>query len=956
MSVELRFLGWDAPATTKVREFLLPQQLSGPVDLAKDLIVVPTRQAGRRLRESLALHCASQKTALLSLRVVTPAFFLRPDDGADTVAAPLEVVAVWADILMKADLSQHSGLFPARAPSQDFIWALRTSEMIEGLRDTLADGRYRIADVYKDFGSLLEEEERWHDLADMESMYLERLSALGLKDPCVGMLQNAESTEPPRGIERIVVAAVPDPTPLMVRKLERLSQQIPIVVLIHAPEALADCFDGWGRPLPAKWRERRIDVPDPDANIVLGGSPWLQSQKVLELMAQEAGRFGPADVAIGVPDSEVIPFLETDLAGVGLIPFNPAGKSADQHPLSQLLQAFRNLRQEGDYPSVSAFMRNVDFLDYLQKKHRILPCRVLKELDNYQNTHLPQSLDDMIRAFARPAAASTRHAGFANLGKAIGVMAEQVRGFEAADVDSSLRSLLQTVYEFRTIDARKPEDSEFVAVAEAIDTALRQMSRDALTALGMDKESALELLLWSLSQQRYYPEPEEAIMDLEGWLELPWNDAPFLIVTGMNDGSVPNSRPADVFLPDTLRRQLNLRHDEDRLAADAYLMTALIESRRKHGRVCFTFGKTGSTGDVLKPSRLLFQCNDAELPRRAERLFGTPPEARVSCPSSISFRLEAVPPPDVPAGKLELKSISVTTFGEYLECPFRFYLKRVLGMEALDDQKMELDAPDFGLLVHAVLHAMAQDEEMRRCQDAGELHDFLCARAADWIKDRLGPSLPLQVESQLESARQRLRQAARVQASLAREGWEILSSERKMARELEGFLITGKIDRIDRHRETGRIRVLDYKTSDKAGTPEEAHLGSLPKDREWPEYARVEIAGRQRRWIDLQLPLYGILLSSDQELRGPFELGYFNLPKALDDTSVVLWDNLTAALLESAGACARGVIIDIKRRRFWPPAQKPRYDDFESLFPADPTTCVNAEAFEAFLKEGKAAS
>jgi hypothetical protein len=80
------------------------------------------------------------------------------------------------------------------------------------------------------------------------------------------------------------------------------------------PEALADCFDGWGRPLPEKWRERRIDVPDPDANIILSGSSWSQSQKVLELMAQEAGRFGPADVSLGVPDSEVIPFLETDLA------------------------------------------------------------------------------------------------------------------------------------------------------------------------------------------------------------------------------------------------------------------------------------------------------------------------------------------------------------------------------------------------------------------------------------------------------------------------------------------------------------------------------------------------------------------------------------------------------------------------------------------------------------------
>jgi len=954
VAVEELFLGWDAPTTAKVRDFLLPAELSGPVDLAKDLIVVPTRQAGRRLREALALHCSSQKTALLSLHVVTPSFFLRPEDDSGTVAVPLEVAAVWADVLMKADLVRYGDLFPTRASSQDFLWALRTGEMIEGLRDTLADGGYRIADVYREFGSLLEEKERWHDLSDLETMYLERLSALGLEDPCVGMLRQAESPEPPRGIERIVVAAVPDPTPLMVRKLEHLAQQVPITILVHAPEALADSFNDWGRPLPEKWQEYRIDVPDPDANIVLSGSPWSQSQKVLELMAQETGRFGPADVAIGVPDSEITPFLEADLAGVGLVSFNPAGKPADQHPLDQLLQAFRDLRSEGDYQSVSAFMRNSDFLDYLQKKHRILPSRVLEDLDNYQNNHLPQSLDDMIMALRQPAPTSARNAEFSNLAKAIGVVAEHVHAFDAAAVDASLRSFLQSVYEFRILNARKPEDSEFVAVAEAIDAALRRLSKGALAALALDKESALELLLWSLGRESYYPEPEEAVIDLEGWLELPWNDAPFLIVTGMNDGKVPDSRPADVFLPDTLRRQLNLRHDEDRLARDAYLITSLIESRCSQGRVCFLVGKTGARGDVLKPSRLLFQCGDAELPRRAERLFGTPPEARAGHPSSISFRLEAVPPLDVPAGSLYLNRISVTAFRDYLNCPFRYYLKHILGMEALDDQKIELDAMDFGSLVHDTLHEMALNEEMRGCADIGRLQEFLCAEAADWVTKRFGRSLPLQVEVQLEAARQRLRQAAKVQTELVRQGWEILRWEMKIEGEMEGILVRGKIDRIDRHRRTGRIRVLDYKTSDKAGVPEEAHLGSLPKETEWPAYARVEVAGRQRRWTDLQLPLYSILLSSAQELRGPFELGYFNLPKALDDTSVFLWENLSAALLESANACARGVICDIKSRRFWPPAQKTRYDDFESLFVGDPTVCVNAETFDAFLNEEKA--
>jgi hypothetical protein len=117
----------------------------------------------------------------------------------------------------------------------------------------------------------------------------------------------------------------------------------------------------------------------------------------------------------------------------------------------------------------------------------------------------------------------------------------------------------------------------------------------------------------------------------------------------------------------------------------------------------------------------------------------------------------------------------------------------------------------------------------------------------------------------------------------------------------------------------------------------------------------VEVDGKKRRWTDLQVPLYAVLLSSDPDLRGPFELGYFNLPKSLDETGVVPWEDVSAALLQSADACARGVIRDIKSRRFWPPAQKTKYDAFGSLFAADPALCVNAEAFQAFFKQEKPA-
>ncbi len=961
MSVELRFLGWDAPLTTKVSEFLLPQGPGDPSSLAGDVIVAPTRQAGRRLRETLAVRASSLKMALPSLRVVTPAYFLQAEDGAPA-ASPLEVTAVWAHVLLEADPGRYRGLFPARVPSGDFRWALRTGEMIEELRRALADGGYSIADVLGQFGGLLEEKERWRDLARLEEACLERQGSLGLHDPLLRQLRHAGEGQPPAGTERLVLASLPDPTPLLVKMLERLAARIPVVVLVHAPEALAGCFDGWGRPIPERWRGRRIEVPDSEANILLGGPPWSQSRRAMELMGQEADRFGPADVALGVPDNEVVPFLEADLAAAGLVAFNPAGRQADRHPLAQLLSAFRGLVREGDYAAASAFLRHADFMDYLQHENRLAPGQVLEEADAFHSRHLPQSFDGLVRGLERVQANVNGHDGqpghrgerYPSLEKALSVVADWVRAFQMGNTDDSLRSFLAAVYEHRLLDvAARPGDAEFAAVAEGIDAGLRSLAPGAPAAAGLDRGNALDLLLWSLEHQSYYPEPEGPLIDLEGWLELPWNDAPFLIVTGMNDGKVPDTRPADVFLPDTLRRQLRLRHDEERLARDAYLMSSFVESRRRDGRVCFIAGKTGASGDVLKPSRLLFQCSEAELPGRAERLFATPVETESGHPSSISFRLAAAPP-DVSPDSLEIRRIRVTAFREYLQCPFRYYLKYVLGMEALDDRKVELDAMDFGSLVHYALHCMSLDAGLRRVQDVPRLQDFLCARAEDWVDRWCGSPPPPAVELQLESARQRLRQAAAVQARLVGEGWETLHAELDIKGVIDGVEVRGRIDRVDRHGETGRIRLLDYKTSSRGAAPGAAHFGPVPADRECPDYALIEVGGRQRRWTDLQVPLYAILLPSTTDLAGPFELGYFNLPRTLDDTGVVCWSDAPDNLLESARHCAEGVISDIRNRRFWPPAQTVTIEEFASVFPGDPARCIDAEAFQDFLRQAEA--
>ena len=76
-------------------------------------------------------------------------------------------------------------------------------------------------------------------------------------------------------------------------------------------------------------------------------------------------------------------------------------------------------------------------------------------------------------------------------------------------------------------------------------------------------------------------------MDIQGWLELAWEDAPHLLVAGVNEGQLPEAIHGDLFLPNTLRELLGLRTNADRLARDTWLMELLLATRAESGKVEF---------------------------------------------------------------------------------------------------------------------------------------------------------------------------------------------------------------------------------------------------------------------------------------------------------------------------------------------------------------------------------
>lgn len=942
----LHFLGWSRPVLDLVGEYLLRDWHDGYLDLSTLLVIVPTRQSGRRLRLKLAELAAERGTGVLPPRVVQPDFLLHPAVSEANPATGAEMLAVFAQLLQGATLpGELPSLFPTKPLEQTRQWALQIAEQLCDLRRllgenglSLAQARDRLTDCFDDPGQW--DPERWHDLARLESLYLQQLEKWHREDPVAAAARTAQDPALPPEIQRVLLAATPDPIPLLLDALERVARTIPVDICVHAPPELGEEFDEWGRPRPDVWIDPSLCLNIADQDIVLVGKPQDQPEAVLH----ELNSRPLADTAVGVPDEEVVPHLEQALRQQQIPAFSPAGKPVSGHTLFHLLQCLGRLVEQHSYEAFSALARNPDFLHALKAENASFQtASFLADLDQIQNEHLPLTFSDLLDR-CRDSDGTTLATGREELDTACTLACRLLHAMQVPD-PAALRTVLQDLYSARLLTPDDPEDRDFAEVAACVAAELANLDSPAVASFCSDPGARLNLLLHVLRNQRYYPESPEPALDLDGWLELHWNDAPGLVITGFNEGRVPSSIVGHVFLPDQARARLGLLHNDQRLARDSYLLQAALASRADNGAVTLVVGKTTDAGDPLKPSRLLFRCPDTQLAQRAQALFREIQKSSRDLPRRFAWKLT---PPSRPIRN----RLPVTAFRDYLACPLRFYFRHVLRMTERNDRKTELDAADFGHVCHLALEAFGRDRTRRDETDSDAIAEFLTAKAAELVRDRYGAAPSAALCIQLDSIQQRLHGAAVVQAELRARGWRVQAVEYRLGAghgtPFHGITISGVIDRIDEH-EDGRRRLLDYKTFETPRTPEQEHLrnpprNSLPAAEESAHaWSLCESGGKLRQWRDLQLPLYCLLL--EQELGPVHECGYFILPKAASDASVQLWTNLQPEVLTAARNCAEAVVDRIRERRFWPPAEKVQYDDFERILLDSASTSVEPGPF-----------
>lgn len=959
---ERLFPGWHRPVLSAVSDQLLSAATGeGVLDLSSLLVVVPTRHAGRRLRETLALEASKQHAAVFPPLVVTQDFFSAPErvpDGnpvADREATRL----IWAALLLELDLSRFRCVFPIEPIERDLIWAMKTADELLEVRNLLTESGLTFATAADPLRDHDMEPLRWKELARLEALAIRRTHDLGLRDETLARIDAAGDGELPPEIRRILVAATPDLRALTVTALERAALAMPVTIMIHAPESEARRFDAWGRPLPKHWLETRIDIPDAAASIRDAATPALQA----ELAFSQLGDLDhPATcTAIGVPDPEVIAPLVQLAARRGWSTYDPAGEPVSSHGIYYLLKQTAALLATRSFDAVPHLLGCPDFTGALvkslpaQEEIPVSATAFLTLIDELRERCLPDQLEDALSGARR------NFSKRPELEQGLQWIADWMQRFRKEPFGTVLIDYLSEIFGNRTFTPQETAHGAFSEAAAAIleAGAAFEITRKAFSRR-LQPSDRFHLLLELIRQRRLYDEREPDNIDLEGWLELLWEDAPHLILTGMNDHVIPEAIIGHAFLPDSARQALGIPHNDDRFARDAYLLTALIESRKPSpeqssaGRVELLFGRHSESGDPLRPSRLLFQCSDAELPGRTLQFFGGETPTSRPLPWTLPWKLKPQPLPD---DARIFQRLSVTQFKSYLTCPFRFYLQHGLRMEEIDPGKSEMDARDFGNLIHDALERFARDPEASVSTDADAIRASLESEIDAILYQRYGSQLSTPVLIQREAARRRLAWWSEIEAAERAAGWRILEPETSISTEdhpfsLAGLPISGRIDRIEEHAD-GRLRVFDFKTHAVYDTTKhtnrtvaEFHIAPIKRTEDpetFPSWSLLENEnGKPARWIDLQIPIYLIALNKrypDREITG----GHIALGPTHAEIVLDLWDGLNENLLSSARTCAEGVIAAVQERKFWPPAARlPWNDPFEELLFGEPEASVDA--------------
>jgi len=898
------------------------------------LLVLPASRAGRRLTELLAEHFDGTPWTPPAVTTLNGLPTHLCDDApgtAEPVLDPLAARWIRATGLRTADRATLEAVVPRPPGPDDWRGWLALARQLGRLDDELAGARLTAADVPGQAANagidLGMSDTRWAAIAALQQAYD---TQRGDRHDEASMLRAAGSGAAalgPAAKRPVVLVGLVDVPPAFAALIDRCDD---VTVLSPVPAAHAAGLGAAGQLRPGYWDTQAVAAPEPTVCDRPADQAAAATQAAATGLAQAnqtsiAGSFDRLTVALG--DEQAAGSVRRALESAGATVREAAGRPALASGPGQLLAALGRYANGRGIEALAELTRHPDLYPGLEQplddlnpelpagEYRV--ARGIAGFDEQRRTHAPARVAGPLpkRAYALGAARTRADALLPDGPDA----ASARRPWPAWSND--LLSLLQEVYADRTLSRR--DDHDLIEAMSALaDVLNEQIALDAAQDAGITLPQAIDLTLARFAEARL-PEPGGAgAAEMLGFLEVALDDAPALVMVDVNEGRIPEARStSDAFLPDGLRRALGLRDAASRYARDVVLMNMSLRPRTFAAVLCC---RRDDDGTPRMPSRLMLAADDDTVLRRVRAFYGedsgtkatagheTATAAAPEVTATTAFALphpEREPPAPLP------ERLAVTAFRDYLACPYRFYLGRVLKLRRHEEPLPELDPGRFGDLAHLVMERFGHETALHDCTDADALADYFAQALREEAKHQFGHSAAPAVRVQVARLERRLQNAAVVQAARAAAGWRIVPewTERAVERQFEAdgyaVTVTSKVDRVDRHPELGAC-VVDYKTSEAAKTPEKQHQKGSKR------------AGFT--WTDLQLPLYRWLLAGKN--LPDAAVGYFNLAKNPKLTGVFI-ANWTDADHQDALTKAREIVQHIGERKFWPPGDPAHFPD-----------------------------
>jgi hypothetical protein len=346
-----------------------------------------------------------------------------------------------------------------------------------------------------------------------------------------------------------------------------------------------------------------------------------------------------------------------------------------------------------------------------------------------------------------------------------------------------------------------------------------------------------------------------------GWLDSSLDRSSTIYLTSVNEGILPEPQRFDYLLPDSVREKLGLLSRKGRDIRDKYLLRSILGTGKT---IKFLASRAFGNGEGALLSRLILAQSSGDNARLILEFFGAVKQEPGMAEKGRVFR--ELPRPN----KTEIISIvPVSGLTAYKACPYRFYLRYVLGITPQQDLPREIDGAGFGRIVHQILKDLLLYERQTG-SNVGALKSVASQLIDAVYEKEFGRFSFPGVGMQMERLRVRLERFLEHHGRIRDEGWETLALEERLEARIlvpgigaSALPIRGQIDRIDIHRQRKEARIYDYKTGEDSRKTESYHM-------------------KRGQVINFQLPAYRHLLERNRDRIG---IGDMNISVAIYNIS-----------------------------------------------------------------------